>query len=58
MQSTTGDSPLAPAAQASRIRYRVLSLAVLLAFITYLDRVCISKLRRRSCAICRSANTR
>src|SRR4051794_12451104 len=41
MNGTT--DPLADAAP-TRIRYRVLGLAVLLAMVTYLDRVCISVL--------------
>ena len=36
--------PEAVAEIASRVRYRVVGLGVLLAAVTYLDRVCISKL--------------
>ena len=36
--------PVAVTEVASRVRYRVVGLGVLLAFVTYLDRVCISKL--------------
>jgi len=39
------ETPSAIAAQrASRVRYRVVALAILLAAVTYLDRVCISRL--------------
>ena len=42
------ETPPAVAAQAaSRVRYRVVALAILLAAVTYLDRVCISRLAGR-----------
>lgn len=40
-----GDRPAAaPAEQPTRVRYKVVAMAVLLGMVTYLDRVCISKL--------------
>ena len=35
---------VAPTAAATKVRFKVVTLTVALAFVTYLDRVCISKL--------------
>ena len=47
-----------PCTPATRIRYVVVAMAVLLAMVTYLDRACIGTLRPTSWATCRLRKAR